>query len=178
VASRAGSHATVRLETPSIGRAQEFLKAVRASRGLHGRWVSAPATPGQYRAFLRTVRRPSHIGHFVCTPEDAIAGVINISEVVLGAFCSGYLGYYALAPHGGRGYMRAGLTAVIGRAFSAYGLHRLEANIQPANGRSIALVESLGFRREGFSPKYLKIGGRWRDHERWAITAESWKTPR
>jgi NADH dehydrogenase [ubiquinone] 1 alpha subcomplex assembly factor 7 len=36
---------------------------------------------------------------------------------------------------------------------------------------SIALVKSCGFSLEGYSPRYLKIGGRWRDHERWAIVA-------
>ena len=51
-------------------------------------------------------------------------------------------------------------------------LHRLEASIQPANERSIALVRAAGFTREGFSRRYLKIGGRWRDHEHWAILAE------
>jgi hypothetical protein len=41
---------------------------------------------------------------------------------------------------------------------------------QPPLARAVdALVESLGFEREGYSPRYLKIAGRWRDHERWAI---------
>jgi len=70
---------------------------------------------------------------------------------------------------------REGLRAVVARAFTGLRLHRLEANIQPANTASKALIKSLGFRREGFSKDYLKVGGRWRDHERWAITKEVWR---
>ena len=65
--------------------------------------------------------------------------------------------------------MTQGVRAVMRKAFGAHRLHRLEANVQPANRASLALVGRLGFRREGYSPRYLKIGGRWRDHERWAI---------
>ncbi len=104
-----------------------------------------------------------------------LIGVVNIDSMIRGAFQSGYLGYYGFVPHVGRGLMREGLSQVIGRAFRQLELHRLEANIQPENKGSIDLVRGLGFRLEGFSPKYLKVCGRWRDHERWAILAEEWK---
>jgi ribosomal-protein-alanine N-acetyltransferase len=70
--------------------------------------------------------------------------------------------------------MQEGLAKVITHAFDVMKMHRLEANIQPGNLRSKALVKRLGFRREGLSPRYLKINGRWRDHERWAILSEDW----
>ncbi len=163
------------LERPSRRRRDEFLAAVERSRALHGRLVAPPRTVVAFEAYLDRLRRPGHAGYFVCTGDGELAGVINISEMVHGNFRSGYLGYYAFAPHGGHGHMRRGLRAVIGKAFGVHRLHRLEANIQPGNEASIALVRGLGFRREGFSPRYLKIAGRWRDHERWALTAEDWR---
>jgi ribosomal-protein-alanine N-acetyltransferase len=166
---------TIRLETPSLRQAGVFLAAVRRSRSLHRGLVAPPRTRAAYQAYLARLRRPTHAGYFICVDGGELAGVVNLNEIVRGAFQSAYLGFYAFAPHVGRGHMRAGLARVIGRAFGALRLHRLEVNVQPHNLRSIALVRGLGFRREGLSPRYLKISGRWRDHERWAITAERWK---
>jgi len=157
-------------------RAREFVAAAARSRALHVPWVHPPSTRSQYEAFVDRAKEKARVSFLITTAEGQLAGVVNVSEIVRGAFCSAYLGYYAFAPNDGCGYMRAGLTKVIGLSFGKYRLHRLEANIQPGNARSIELVRSLGFRREGFSPKYLKIGGRWRDHERWAITTELWKS--
>lgn len=164
----------VTIETPTPGRKREFIAAVRRSRALHRGWVAPPGTASAYRRYLDRARDGNFIGHFVCTPAGELAGVVDLSEIVRGVFRSGYLGFYAFAPHAGRGMMREGIERVVQRSFRRYGLHRVEANIQPGNTRSISLVKKLGFRREGYSPRYLKIGGRWRDHERWAMTAEDW----
>jgi ribosomal-protein-alanine N-acetyltransferase len=124
----------------------------------------------------RRLTSATQLGFLVCRCEDdAPVGVFNLSEIVRGAFWSAYLGYYALAPHAGRGYMAEGLALTLRVAFRSLGLHRIEANVQPRNTRSIALVRSAGFTREGFSRRYVRIAGRWRDHERWAMLVEDWR---
>jgi ribosomal-protein-alanine N-acetyltransferase len=174
-ATRDPARVPVHLETPSPEHARAFLAAVRRSRAFHRGLVTPPRDRAQYRAYLARLAGPFHDGHFVCVTDGALAGVINLNEIVRGRFQSAYLGFYAFAPHRGRGHMFEGLALAIARAFTRGRLHRLEANIQPGNARSLALVERLGFRREGLSPRYLKIGGRWRDHERWALTVEDWR---
>ena len=162
------------LRHPRARDREEFLERVGASRKLHGRWAAyPPSDPEAFAEFLRRSRRADVESLFVCrTGDDAIVGVFNISQIVYGRLQSAYLGYYALEPFAGQGYMHDGLVLVLRFAFGPLGLHRLEANIQPENESSIALVKGAGFRLEGYSPRYLKVGGRWRDHERWAILAE------
>jgi ribosomal-protein-alanine N-acetyltransferase len=162
------------LAIPTRRRRAEFLAAVARSRELHGHWVSPPRSAEEFDQNLKRFDSPVHIGYWILTEDDEIAGVININEIVRGTFRSGYLGYYSLVPHNGHGYMVAGIRAVVSKAYRELRLHRLEANIQPGNDRSRQLVQRLGFRLEGFSPRYLKIAARWRDHERWALTAEDW----
>lgn len=163
------------LVTPAPRHEHDFLAAVARSRRLHGSWVTAPSSAAEYRLYLKERSGPRQVKYFVCDEASQICGVINLSEIVRGSFQSAYMGYYALAPHAGQGYMRAGIDLVLDRAFGELELHRLEANIQPKNRRSIALVRGAGFRLEGLSKRYLRIAGRWRDHERWAITVEDRK---
>ncbi|MCW5658412.1 MAG: GNAT family N-acetyltransferase [Burkholderiaceae bacterium] len=160
------------LRAPLPGDRREFVRAALDSRALHGRWVRAPDTPRAFNAYLRRMAEPGSHAFLVCRRDSgAIVGVVNLTHIVMGLFCSAYLGYYAFAGHERQGLMREGLQAVVRHAFKTLKLHRLEANIQPGNAASIALAKACGFRKEGYSPRYLKIGGRWRDHERWAIVA-------
>jgi ribosomal-protein-alanine N-acetyltransferase len=110
------------------------------------------------------------------TKERHAAGTVNINSIIRGRYQGASLGYAAFAPSAGQGYMTEGLTIALQHAFTDLRLHRLEANIQPANKASLALARRLGLRYEGLSHAYLYIDGAWRDHERWAITAPNpWK---
>ncbi len=151
------------------------MAAVKKSRRLHAGWVSPPQNPATFDAYLQRLRGKTQLGYWVVTETRELAGVITVSEIVRGVFCSGYLGYYAFVPHNDRGYMSRGLAGVLADIFKVHRLHRVEANIQPGNKDSRLLVQRLGFRLEGFSPRYLNIAGRWRDHERWALTIEDWR---
>jgi ribosomal-protein-alanine N-acetyltransferase len=154
----------------------DFLEAVERSRDLHGRWITPPRTNDDFLALLRRAEGDAYEMHLLRLREDGrIAGFFSISEIVRRGFQSAFLGYGAVAGLEGRGYMTEGLWLVLERAFTELRLHRLEANIQPANRSSIALVRRCGFVREGFSEKYLKVAGEWRDHERWATRVELWE---
>jgi [ribosomal protein S5]-alanine N-acetyltransferase len=165
----------VMLSTPEAADADDFLAAVRTSRTLHHPWIAPPDTNERFAAYLAQTARDEHaaflLRHQSC---GGLVGYVTVSNIVRGAFQSAYLGYGAFASHAGRGLMTEGLRAVIDTAFGVLGLHRLEANIQPGNVRSLAIVQRLGFVREGLSPRYLRVDGAWRDHERWALRSEQW----
>jgi [ribosomal protein S5]-alanine N-acetyltransferase len=163
------------LRAPTAADRDELAALGAASRKLHRPWLTAPGTPEAVDEWLARVDSDRSAAFVVCLREDgAIAGVFNLSEIVRGPFNSCYSSYYAHAAFAGSGYMSEGLELLIRHVFRSMGLHRIEANIQPGNSASVALVRRAGFRLEGHSPRYLKIGGRWRDHERWAITKEDW----
>jgi ribosomal-protein-alanine N-acetyltransferase len=164
------------LRGPVAADATEFVSLMAASRTFHRPWATAPTDPERFAAYLTDSRRPDFEAMLVCRQSDrAILGFFNLSQIVRRSLQSAYLGYAVGRPFAGQGYMREGMQLVLRHAFVELRLHRIEVNIQPANQASIALARGAGFHREGFSPRYLKIAGRWRDHERWAILADDWR---
>ncbi|MGC9437877.1 GNAT family N-acetyltransferase [Streptomyces sp. WG5] len=178
----------------------EFTARARQSKDLHHPWLFPPDNARAYDAYAaRLIEDPTKAGFLVCEKEPggkepggketggketggtegcgagggSIAGFVNINNIVQGGFRSGALGYGAFAHAAGRGLMREGLDLVVRYAFGPMRLHRLEINVQPGNAASIALARACGFHLEGFSPRMLYIDGAWRDHQRWAITAET-----
>lgn len=158
---------------------EEFMAVNRRSTSFNRGLAAPPTRPEQFDQFVKRNKRPDGVCLLVCrTEDDAIMGSIALSQIVRGNFHSAYLGYQIGAEFAGHGYMTEAIQLMLRHAFVNLKLHRLEANIQPTNTASIALVKRAGFVQEGYSPRYLKICGRWRDHERWAIAAEDWRKRR
>ena len=156
--------------------AEELIQCNRESREYHAPWAHPFIDRKGFELWFHgalTGRSISFVARVMETRE--VAGIVNLNEIVLGAFRSAYLGYYGMVRTARRGYMTEAVRLAIEYAFKDVGLHRVESNVQPGNEPSRALVQRLGFRLEGFSPKYLLIAGEWRDHERWALLADEYR---
>src|SRR4051794_25048399 len=97
----------VLLRLPSVADGDPFCSAARASRRLHTPWVSAPATRQEFGKLLaRSKTEDFRCLLMVRREDDRIAGVFNLSQIFRGNFLNAYLGYYAMSPFAGKGYMR------------------------------------------------------------------------
>lgn len=162
------------IRQPTLDDCQELLSLHQRSKEFHLPWVCPPLNEQECQAYIIRCQNEDFEGLLICHSENKIVGVVNFSQIFYRAFQNTYLGYYVDVDFAGQGLMLEGIGLAIERAFSTLGLHRIEANIQPENTASINLVKRLGFTQEGFSRRYLKINGEWRDHERWALTIEDW----
>lgn len=135
-----------------------------------------PLQSRDYRTFLIHAVSPQG--------DHDIVGKVNVVNAVRGRFESAAMGYDAYDPYAGRGLFAEGLRLVLDLAFApedagGMGLHRVAATVQPGNVRSAGLLRSLGFQREGFSPRMLWLpdgAGRnaWRDHDSYVMLRDEW----
>ena len=154
---------------------QELLSLHQKSKEFHYPWVFPPCTEDECKIYIKRCQNQDFEGLLICHAiAKNIIGVANLSQIFYGGFQNAYLGYYVDVDFAGQGFMLQGIRLAVSHAFYNLGLHRVEANIQPENITSIHLVKRLGFTKEGFSRRYLKVNGEWRDCERWALTSENW----
>lgn len=170
------------LRPPRVDDLDEYVELRAKSRPFLEPWQAddprgadpfSRATALRFLARARTRRR---LRWLVCRGADErIVGAVSLSGIQRAPLFSAALGYWIGAPHARRGYMREALTLAIDHAFVTAGLHRLEALVLPENEPSNALLAVLGFTREGIARGFGCVGGRFRDHERWALLRDDWK---
>ena len=168
-----GDEARVALRPVARSDMDDLIRANVESRAYHAPW-SAPFTDAAgFEDWLAETASGASCGLVARErASGAVVGVVTLSQIVRKDFQNAYVGYYGSVAFARRGLMTEAVRLAAAFAFRDLGLHRLEANIQPGNLASLGLARRAGFRKEGFSPRYLRIGGAWRDHERWALLAD------
>jgi [ribosomal protein S5]-alanine N-acetyltransferase len=96
--------------------------------------------------------------------DDALVGGINVSNIRRGVAQDCTIGYWVGKPFARQGHTRNAVRAVVAHAFDTLHLHRVQAACVPTNYRSRGLLDSLGFREEGYARGYLRINDIWQDH--------------
>lgn len=164
----------------------EYCAVLARSAAFHAPWSPLPpegSDPFGAEAFTKVFKSDDGLscvrGLVFAKADGRLVGNVNANAIVRGAFQNAFIGYWLAEGETGRGFMTEAIGVMLDHAFRAterggLGLHRVEANIMPHNLASKAVVERLGFRREGYSPAYLKIAGRWQDHERFALVVDDW----
>lgn len=165
----------VLLRYVEFGDFEEMRILFRESRKFYKGLMDSPDTHEKFKAYVERNESETNECFVICRVENGkIVGTINLSQIFRKAFQNAYLGYALGVKYIGKGFMTEAVKLILHHAFNNLKLHRIEANVQPENLPSIAVLKRCGYTKEGFSRKYLKIGGKWRDHERWAIIKEDW----
>jgi ribosomal-protein-alanine N-acetyltransferase len=139
--------------------------------------ATSPTGPLVATSFPRLVRSLAHQGRtgismpFVLEWRGSLAGQVTVGAIEWGSLRSANIGYWLDGRLAGQGLMPQAVAMVVDHCFGVAHLHRVEVNIRPENGPSRRVAEKLGLRCEGLREGYLHIGGAWRDHLSYAITA-------
>ena len=172
----------VALRPPKLSDASAWSRARLRDRFHLEEWE--PTAPGGWddrngsRAWLaqwcalRSMARHGQTLPFIITVDGQLAGQVTVGNIVRGALCSAWVGYWVAKPATGGGVATAAVALVVDHCFAWAGLHRLEATVRPENAPSRRVLNKLGFRDEGLFRRYLDVAGAWRDHLCVALTVE------
>lgn len=85
------------------------------------------------------------------------------------------IGYILNREYWRRGLMRQALEVVIDFAFDTLKLHRIEADVDTENTSSIAILEKLGFKREGLFRERWFVYDEWQDSVMLGLLEQDWR---
>ncbi len=120
-----------------------------------------------YFEMVRTLNSEARQGRsfsFAIWHQNNLIGQISLGGVIYGAMRGGHIGYWIDKNYANRGYTTQAVMAVTDYSFAVLNLHRIEINVRPENAASKRVAEKAGYIFEGERPRYLHIGGTWRDH--------------
>ena len=161
------------------GDAEELYAAISANRPYLSRWM--PWAVNQdlegTREYIRSTRRgfADNQGFSLAIVDaGAIVGTTGFHRLDWeNMSCS--VGYWITESAQGRGTVTLAVTALLGHAFGAWGLRRVEIRAGVGNARSRAVAERLGFTEEGVRRQAELVGDRYVDHVIYSMLAAEWE---
>ena len=99
-----------------------------------------------------------------CPSSNAVLASITFSQIVRGPMQACFVGYSIDAQKQGQGLMLEFMPECLNYMFTEFNIHRVMATHMTSNTRSAALLDRLGFEKEGYAKSYLNIGDGWEDH--------------
>ena len=134
----------------------------------HGPGDTLESHPGRAKRWAEGRGIPTSIwldGHIVGT-----IGLVNMNRQNQRA----EIGYWLDADHQGQGIITRATQALVDYGFAALGLYRIEIRCEPANARSAAVPERLGFQFEGVCRGWAVFGDRHVDHRVYSVLRDEW----
>lgn len=111
---------------------------------------------------------------FVITASAAIVGNLSLDEIRRDILQSADIGYWVAPGARRRGVATGAIALAVGHAFGCLDLHRIHATVDVGNRASSRALENNGFHRVGIIRGFAMVGGRWRDHHLYQLSAEDW----
>ncbi|MFJ7137696.1 GNAT family N-acetyltransferase [Streptomyces fungicidicus] len=114
--------------------------------------------------------------YYLAVTKHDDSRVIGFARIGFAGVKAGKLGYAIAAEQWGHGYATDAARTLTTFAFTQLGLHRVSAAIGPENAASIAMVENLGFTREGVLRDHVYTNGAWRDSVLYSVLEHEWRS--
>lgn len=105
--------------------------------------------------------------------EPAPVGVVAFAWVV-DEHKIGWLSYWVAPEQQGNGYVTEGAELFLDYVFRERGFHKVNAGVAASNAASAAVLEKLGFEREGTSRQEHFVDGDWEDSHKYGLLADEW----
>ena len=171
------------LRYPSESDKDEFLHLRATSLAFFRPWATQIPQdvddlygPDSFEEYIKSAQDKRIQQLLICSVDDGrILGTVKLRNITRGNEQYAVISTWVAAPYAGKGYMTDGIQLAVRHAFLRLGLHRIEADIFPANLRAVALIVRVGFKREGIACKFAKIDGEWRDLDRYVLLVEDWE---
>jgi RimJ/RimL family protein N-acetyltransferase len=137
-------------------------------------WTSVTFAEDAILRALDDYRAQSEVRFGIALAETgALIGTVNLHHFFpRNRRCE--LGYALGSPHWGKGYITEALQAALDYGFHELQLNRVEADIDPRNAASAAVLERMGFRKEGYMPERWFVHGEMADTVNYGLLRSYW----